>query len=236
MILNNPYWRNVFMKNTRTIIHGFGWIALMFLLSLSTHAQIIKGELMAGLNITQVDGDMVSGYKKAGFNLGAGAMIPFKNNFDFSIETNFSQKGANQKAEYLSDSLNGAYKLYLNYLEVPVLVHYTDKELLTIGTGFSWGRLVGAREFEHGRQTATTALNGVYSMNDFSILLDLRLKVYRALKFNFRYSYSLSRIRTREFTDLMGNVTIRNQFNNVLTFRMLYMINETQSKQILNHE
>jgi hypothetical protein len=208
-------------------------IILIFWLIPSEKAfsQIIKGEVMAGLNMTQVDGDEVFGFKKPGLNLGAGAMIPIGKGFDLSLETNFSQKGSKQKAQYISDSLNGAYQLYLNYVEIPLLVHYTDKDLVSVGTGFSWGRLVGAKEFEHDRQTTTTAQNGVYSPNDFCVLVDLRLKVYQALKFNFRYSYSMSRIRTREFSDAAGNTWPRGQFNNVLTFRMLYMFNEERSKR-----
>jgi hypothetical protein len=224
------------MKIAKKNIHLIFLCVLSLFLANIGNAQIIKGEVMAGLNMTQVDGDMVYGFKKPGLNLGAGAMIPFKKNFDVSLEINYSQKGAKQKAQYLSDSLNGAYELYLNYLEVPVLVHYTDKELISIGTGISWGRLVGAKELEHGRQTTTTAQNGVYNPNDICVLLDLRLKVYEALKFNFRYSYSMARLRTREFTSLNGIVTNRGQFNNVLTFRLLYMFNETRSKRNLNQE
>lgn len=206
-------------------------LIILILPSEKVNSQIIKGEVMAGLNMTQVDGDEVFGFKKPGLNLGAGAMIPFAKGFDLSLETNFSQKGSRQKAQYLSDSLNGAYKLYLNYVEIPVLVHFTDKDLVSVGTGFSWGRLVGAHEFEHDRQTSTTAQNGVYSPNDFCVLVDLRLKVYQALKFNFRYSYSMSRIRTREFSDAAGNIWSRGQFNNVLTFRMLYIFSEERSKR-----
>jgi hypothetical protein len=206
------------------------------MLAYDGNAQIIKGEVMAGLNMTQVDGDEVYGFKKPGLNLGAGAMIPFEKNFDFSIEINYSQKGAKQKAQYISDSLNGAYELYLNYLEVPVLVHYTDKDLISIGTGLSWGRLVSAKEYEHDRQTPTSSQNGVYAPNDICILLDLRLKVYKALKFNFRYSYSLAKIRTRDFSSLGGETWTRDQYNNVLTFRMLYVFNEIESKRIFDQQ
>lgn len=215
-----------------SFITFFSIILIFWLIpSEKAFSQIIKGEVMAGLNMTQVDGDEVFGFKKPGLNLGAGAMIPIGKGFDLSLETNFSQKGSKQKAQYISDSLNGAYQLYLSYVEIPLLVHYTDKDLVSVGAGFSWGRLVGAKEFEHDRQTATTAQNGVYSPNDFCVLVDLRLKVYEALKFNFRYSYSMSRIRTREFSDAAGNTWSRGQFNNVLTFRMLYMFNEERSKR-----
>jgi hypothetical protein len=215
-----------------SFITFFSIILIFWLIpSEKAFSQIIKGEVMAGLNMTQVDGDEVFGFKKPGLNLGAGAMIPIGKGFDLSLETNFSQKGSKQIAQYISDSLNGAYQLYLNYVEIPLLVHYTDKDLVSVGTGFSWGRLVGAKEFEHDRQTTTTAQNGIYSPNDFCVLVDLRLKVYQALKFNFRYSYSMSRIRTREFSDAAGNTWSRGQFNNVLTFRMLYMFNEERSKR-----
>ncbi len=216
------------MRNFWVFIFG---LLFVFILNNQLNAQIIKGEVMAGLNMTQVDGDEVFGFKKPGFSIGAGAMIPFHENFDLSLETNYNQKGASQKAQYISDSLNGAYKLYLNYLEIPVLVHYTDKDLISIGTGFSWGRLVGAKEFEHGRQTATTAQNGVYKPNDFCVLLDLRLKVYQSLKFNFRFSYSILSLRTRAFSNLQGDTWTRDQYNKVLTFRLLYIFNEERSKQ-----
>lgn len=195
-------------------------------------AQIIKGEVMAGFNLSQVDGDLVYGYKRIGGNLGVGAMIPVKKNWDVSLETSFNQKGAYQKPQYLADSLNGAYELRLNYVEVPVLLHYTDKEFITVGAGISWGRLVGAKEYEHGRRTPTTATNGVYNLNDYCVLLDLRMRIIDRLKFNFRYQYTLASIRTREFTDLSGKTETRKQFNNVLTFRLVYVFNEPISNEV----
>lgn len=133
----------------------------------------------------------------------------------------------------LADSTNGAYSLYLNYLEVPVLVHFTDKELITVGTGFSWGRLITAREYEHDRQTNTEAQNGVYNPNDFNVLVDLRMRLYKQIKFNFRYAYSMAKIRTREYSTNTGSGSTwsRKQYNNMLTFRLVYMINEVKSDQ-----
>lgn len=204
------------------------------LLTVVSQAQIIKGFVAGGVNMAQVDGDEAYGYKKPGFNLGVGAMVPFGNNWDLSLETSFTQKGANQKAQYILDSLNGAYKLHFNYLEIPVMIHYTDKDFVTVGTGFSWARLIRADEWEHGRQTATTAANGVYKPNDLSVLIDLKMRIIHRLKFNFRYSYSMFKIRTREFTNVGGTERwTRHQYNNVLTFRLVYVINEAQSARAM---
>lgn len=216
-------------KNQTARILSLFLMALMLLGQKNAHAQVIKGEIIGGFNLAQVDGDEVYGYKKPGLQLGLGAMIPIAKKWDISIETIYNEKGANQKAQYRSDSLNGAYKLQLNYVEVPVLLHFTDKEFITVGSGFSWGRLINAKEFEHGFQTPTDAQNNVYSPNDFNVLLDLRMKIYQRLKFNFRYQYSMTKIRTREFTTLNGTVWTRNQYNNLLTFRLVYIFNEERS-------
>ena len=55
---------------------------------------------------------------------------------------------------------------------------------------------------------------------------DLRFRIYKKLKFNIRYAYSLAKIRTRTFEDFQGQTWTRDQFNNLITFRLVYMINE----------
>lgn len=198
--------------------------------------QIIKGEAILGLNMTQVEGDEVHGFRKPGLHIGAGALIPFKKNWDVSMEVTFNQKGARQRAQYVDtlitgEILTGEYKLRLNYVEIPVLVHYTDKEFITAGLGFSWGRLVGVQEWEHGNKVETTTNNGdTYSKNDFSYVIDLRIKIAGPLKFGVRYQNSMVKIRTREFEDFSGNKWTRDQFNKVLTFRLVYIFNEEQSR------
>ncbi len=202
----------------------------MLLFSNEIAAQIIKGQAIAGFNLSQVDGDEVYGFKRIGANFGAGAMIPFGKNWDVSIEATFNQKGAFQKAQY-NDSLNGAYKLRLNYVEIPVLIHYTDKDFISAGVGVSFGRLVGVNEWEHDVKTDTDLNSGTYDQNDFCFVGDLRLRAYGPLIVNLRYQYSLVKIRTREFTNLAGDTWERDQFNNVISFRLIYMFNEDRSRR-----
>jgi len=218
-------------------------IVIIILLIISSFSnsvigQIIKGEALLGLNLSQVEGDEVAGFKKFGLNAGAGVLIPFKKNWDISMEVTYNQKGARESDQYKdTDSLGnittGAYKLRLNYVEVPILVHYTDKEFITIGAGFAWGRLVGVQEWEHGNIIESTKLNsGTYSKNDFSYIIDARIRIKGPLKFGVRYQNSMVKIRTRDFTnEYTGNTWSRDQFNKVLTFRLIYIFNEAQSKR-----
>ncbi len=210
--------------------------AVFFVKSYDSHAQIIIGEAMLGLNMTQVEGDEVSGFKKPGLNIGVGAIIPFAKKWDINLEVTYTQKGARQKDQYydvdtLGNITTGSYKLRLNYVEVPLLVHFTDKDFLTFGAGVSWGRLVGVQEWEHGNLQENTTLNSdVYDKNDFSYIIDLRVKLKGPLKLGFRYQNSMKKIRTRTFENTLGETWKRDQFNKVLTVRLVYLFNETQSK------
>jgi hypothetical protein len=205
---------------------------LIFWTSDKLFAQRIQGAVIAGGNLSQVDGDEIFGFNKLGFNGGLGAVVPFGKNFQFSIETLFSQKGSYQGPQYeetdtAGNVTTGEYKLNLDYLEVPVMVLYNDKDVITGGVGFSYSRLVRVREYEHGQQVETTTLNdGPYNRNDFSILADIRFRVYRQFKLNLRYTYSLAKIRTREYENLLGDTWTRDQFNNTISLRLIYMINE----------
>jgi hypothetical protein len=211
----------------------FFFLTLIFL-GQEIFAQRIKGAVIGGMNITQVDGDEIYGFNKAGLNMGLGAIMPFGKGFSVSIETLYSQKGANQKDQYrtedsLGNILTGAYKLQLNYLEVPILVHYTDHDRITIGGGFSYAGLVSLKEYEHNNRVETTTLSsGVYSNADISVVADLRFRLYKRLKFNIRYSYSIIKIRTREFEDFRSNTWERDQFNNAISLRLYYVFNERQ--------
>jgi len=189
-------------------------------------AQRFLGALAFGGNLTQVDGDEIYGFKKPGFNTGVATFLPIHEKFFISLEVAFSQKGSYQKYAPQADTTMPYYNLRLNYVEVPLLFHFEDKHFAMIGTGLSFNRLVGVKEIEYGRQTATNVNNGVYSTNDINWILDVRLRIYKSLRLNFRYAYSLSKIRTRTFSNIAGDEWTRDQYNNIITLRLVYTFNE----------
>ena len=195
-------------------------------------AQRIMGAAIVGVNATKVNGDEVDGYHKFGLNAGLGAIIPFGNNWSVSLENIYNQKGAHQRKR-VNDSLDGSYDLKLNYLEVPVLLQYTDKDIVTFGAGMSWGRLVGIFEQRNGYEMPGTTLeSGIYRGSDLNILLDVKFRLIDRLRFNVRYAYSLRPIATREIIDSKtGKPNIRDQYNGMFTFRLYYVFNEKLSRQ-----
>jgi hypothetical protein len=199
----------------------FFLFAVLLLLFANIIAQNIKGGIYAGFNLSQVDGDEVYGYHKIGFNGGPTAIIPLRKNFSVSIETIYNQKGSYQKP--FKDTSYGMYRLRLNYVEVPLLIHIKDKNKINFGAGLSWGKLVTFKEWEHEIPINWTKDSIPYKKEDICALVDIDLPIYDRFRFNFRYSYSILKIRTRYFPIIN---TTRYQYNNMLTFRILYVFKD----------
>ena len=192
----------------------------------------IKGVLIGGFNLSQVDGDEVYGFNKFGINAGFGGILPLGHRFSLSVEVLYNEKGSFRKYPPQADSIGNLpyYSLKWNYLTAPIMVHFEDRSTWTFGVGFSYGRLVGFKELEHNKSKPWNRPDTItYSTkNDFSILADIRFRIWKHLKFNVQYSYSLAKIRTRYYDPNPGSIDpwSRNQFNNVITIRLLYYLNE----------
>jgi hypothetical protein len=235
------------------MIRNYKYIILLIIglaLSSSLSAQRFKGAIMGGMNISQVDGDLVVGYHKAGGHFGLAAILPVKKKWDITLETVFNQKGAREKVQYnywvydtvgfVLDStlLTGEYNLKLNYVEVPLLVHYTDRDRLSFGLGFSYGRLVNVSEIEHGGSIPPYSDTVAFKKNDWNILVDLQFRIWRQLKGDVRFAYSLVPIRERTFYDVIYEVNdpwTRKQYNNLFTFRLVYVFNEQYQKKTVEN-
>lgn len=228
------------MKNKFTLFLVF--LAVMFCVRANAQKNIqegdikvdrqIKGELIGGGNLSQVDGDEVYGFNKLGLNAGFGGILPLGHRFSLSVEVLYDEKGSFRKYPPTTvDSLqNPYYSLKLTYLKAPIMIHFEDRNTWTFGVGLSWGRLVGFKELEFNkpRQWERPDTITYKTKNDFSIIADIRFRIWKHLKFNLQYSYSLAKIRSRYYNPDPGKVDpwSRNQYNNVITVRLLYYLNE----------
>jgi hypothetical protein len=227
--------------NPRRLIFLFV-VSFSLILSEQSFSQHILGAVSAGINLSQVDGDEVYGFKKIGFTGGPSVIIPFGKDKKWSVtlELLYSQLGSRQKSVYPAsttiDSTRAGfydgYRLSLNYVQIPVIVHFTDKRFIAGGLGFQYGQLVGVTEYEDYNDNrdfvrSATTLQSPYTLADIQVLADVRLRIYRGLWFNVRYSYSILPIRTREFVNpFYGNIWLRKQYNNVISMRLVYIFND----------
>ncbi len=213
-------------------------IAILVIINAKAFSQRIMAGLIGGFNTTNVQGDDVYGFHKLGLNGGATAIVPVGEHWSVSVEGIYTQKGAyhakgGRGMDYQARHDYNEYKLVLNYLEVPLLVHYIDKNWLKGGVGFAYSRLVEVREWEDGVRMATTSLNGgPYDLNEYSGMVDVQFPLWRQLKLDARYTFSLAKIREREYENVSaGDEKIRKQYNQVLSFRVVWIINEEASNQ-----
>ena len=213
-------------------------VLLLSGLAMQVDAQRVMGALIGGFNATNVQGDDVFGFRKFGLHAGAAAIVPFNDMWSFTLETIYSEKGSFHKEggrgmDYRYRHDYNHYKLVLNYLEVPLLVHYNDRNRLKAGAGVSYGRLIEVKEWEDHVRIATTTLNdGPYELDDWSALVDVQIPIYQQLKLNARYSFSLFKIREREYVNVEPDEEkIRKQYNQVLSFRLIWVFNEQASRR-----
>lgn len=228
------------MINNKYTLYTFLFI-LLVLIQIPVFSQRFQAAIAGGINTTNVQGDDVYGFRKFGANAGIAAILPFNDRVQGSLEISYSQKGAYHKPygkgmDYTKKHDYDGYKLILDYVEIPLLIHYQDKNNVNFGAGLSYGRLVKVEEYEdvyldtlvNMERVESTTLDGPYNLNDISAVFAFRFPIYKTIKFDMRYTFSLASIRERYFVE--ADVT-RKQFNQVLTFRLMYVINEKASEK-----
>jgi len=189
--------------------------------------QLFKAGVLAGFNVSQVEGDGVAGYNKIGANGGATAYVRFHENMSVSFEILYSQKGA--KRTLTNASPECSYKLVLDYIDVPVLFNYHDNKIGIFSAGLSVGNLIRTKEKRQGLETPIP--NNSYNSRVLEGVVSVTFMLTDNLGLNLRGSYSLGGIGQRTLDPnhpfdkkcLSGNRfgTLR-QFNNVLTLRGLW--------------
>ena len=221
----------------------FALTVFVILFSITAFSQRFVGAGIVGMNFTQIDGDQIYGYHKVGFNGGASVMLALdaKQRWFVTMELLYNQKGSFRRA--LVDSMvyvgpgeidesvpynhRIKYKVNLDYVEVPLLLHFEDpKTGVAFGVGASWARLVRAKELESGYTLLTDLQSKTYNVNNWLAIADVKFRIWKGLKLNIRFQYSMNPIRIRTYTNRFGDSWTRKQYHNTLSLRVIYAFNE----------
>lgn len=180
----------------------------------------------AGLTPAQVHGDAYNGFHKVGFTSGIGVESVFSEKIKMSLSFLFIQKGA-QKNQNPQKNDFTAYYLNLNYLEVPVLLTYTQSKKYIFDVGVSAGYLINYYE-----ATEIGNMTGKYPFQKFeySVKVGLGYNINLKLFVNFRSSNSFITIRpnyTKQsiyYNNIMARLFNKGYYNNILEFTLGYRI------------
>lgn len=183
----------------------------------------IRAAIIGGMNITQIDGDGIAGFRKFGANGGAAAYINLSKGFYTSMEILYSMRGAkSSNNEVIRDGRE--LRIDLDYIEVPIMVHYNDRDKAIFGLGFSWNTLVRTKI-----EPAILTDDVEFKRASFDFVAGVTFLIKKRYGINFRYLYSLSPAGTAvEASPGSGGIrtTLDGKLrNNVVGLRFMYFIN-----------
>lgn len=190
--------------------------------------RLFEGRIVAGMNFTQVDGDNYSGYHKVGINAGGMVFVNFSKLWALSTEMLYSMKGARGatvRESYYVGTYFDKYYVNLNYIEIPVAIHYKQFPFLDFEAGASYGRLISSKEW--GEADVPVLIDPVYNYfnnSEVSILGGANLRIGKKMYANARFQYSVSTIRPYPRIPQHYYLYPQNQANNVVTLRLLYVL------------
>lgn len=181
--------------------------------------------LAAGVNISQVDGDNLSGFSKVGMNVGPVLQIHFDEKVSLGLEILYSQKGS--KSILSSNGGFGRYTLKLNYAEVPLVLYYNLQPKYQFGIGLSYNQFISAKETIDDQMNPVITLDNdnIYRFNKGNIdaLISGSVVLWQGLVLQARYQYSLTPIRKFENTPYDFGLGGGDQKNNFFALRLMYL-------------
>ena len=143
---------------------------------------------------------------KTGYHFGIFADLPVKNNIYVKAELIYSDKGSSSPATTLAES----YTLYLDYLNMPVILGYNPVKGLNIEIGLQPGYLVFARSVSKGQSSSFID----FFYNKFSLDYVTGIEYFiDKLGLGVRYEHSLNSLSDIETRNEEGIGKRINEFN-----------------------
>lgn len=176
-----------------------------------------RGMAILGANASQITGDDLAGYNKLGLNAGFGVHFMFTEKISTSITLLYSQKGS--KSQLNQNNAGNQRKILLDYVEIPVLFNFFDRERAIFSAGPSLGRLVRYKEFDSNGQLNTLE-NTPYGDWDISAVASVSFLFKVRYGVNLRFAHSLASLGT--FTE--SNLKNQGQYHNSVSIRLLYLL------------
>lgn len=204
------------------------YILILFFgfLSFNLYAQRFYGGVLGGFNGSQVDGDHTGGFHKLGASVGVWTATDINENFYWSMELKYNEKGSRIQPTKKNDYRKYIYRL--NYIDLPVTLGYKYDDNLKFFAGASAGYLV----HKYGEDNMGQDPNDFFATIDafdFDIVLGMKVDFSLFIdqpwahrtQLDFRWQHSIV-----PFVDYGSAQRYRDtgQFNNFLSTTLFYQI------------
>ena len=195
------------------------------LLSGWAHGQVFRAEVTGGIVGSQISGDELSGFNKAGIYAGLGVRTSVNQEFDLGFRIIYFQKGSRKRLKS-EEPDSSFYLLRLNYFEIPLTLRYVISKSFYVEAGPSMGFLINSSEQdEQGELTYRRP----FSDYDLSFMGSFGYTITKNLDFNLGYYQSIVPIREHA----SGAIYRLNQgqYSSVLTFTLLYTFKSNREEK-----
>lgn len=208
------------LKRAKLFKLSMKWLitSILVLLFSISFSQDFNGGPILGFVATQVDGDSLGGYNRFGPALGVFIQREFSDKLDFKAELKYVQKGSKTKGDIKEN--DDYLEIRLQYIELPLLLHYKYRNKIGLETGLALGYLFKAEE-DHSALGFEDA-RSFYSNTETSILAGIQYQFTEQLSVNARMNYSIFRVS--KITSGGRLWTNRGKYNNVLSFTIYYLL------------
>ena len=189
-------------------------------LTISIQAQNFGGGVILGLSTSQVGGDDLGGFNKAGVLVGVFANKAISPLLSFQMEMTFIQKGSNNPKMNDYEHINAEVPdISISYIEVPLLLQYHQSNELKIEGGIQTAYLInGYYNDLSGKMPNPT---NPFINYDIGLLLGVDYLFSNKLSLNTRLSNSILPIGTEDYNH-PNTSSRKGKYNSVLSFALHY--------------
>ena len=203
------------------MIKKFAIILSCGFLTFSIQAQDFGGGVILGLSTSQVGGDDLAGFHKAGLLLGVFANKSITELLSFQMEMTYIQKGSNNPNMNNVEHPNYSKQdISLSYIEVPLLLQYNQSDKLKIEGGVLTAYLVDGH-YNDFNGKMPNAINPFISY-DIGLLLGIDYKYSENISLNTRIGNSILPIGSEDYENQVYNSSKKGKYNSVLSFALHY--------------
>jgi hypothetical protein len=193
-----------------------------FLIS-DLQAQNFGGGIILGLSTSQVGGDDLGGFNKAGLLVGVFANKSISELLSFQMEMTYIQKGSGNPniTDGEHPDISKPYIL-LSYIEVPLLLQYQQSETLKIEGGLLSAYLIDGYYKDESGKIPIVNVNP-FIKYDIGLMIGLDYKFSEKLSLNTRISNSILPIGEEDYDGVtVHNSNRKGKYNSVLSFALHY--------------
>ncbi|REK36364.1 MAG: PorT family protein [Bacteroidetes bacterium] len=197
------------------IIRIFSCVILLLINPSISFSQDFHAGIRAGMSASQVSGDRLSGFDKAGIVFGGFVGRNFSEKISGQMEISFIQKGSRSS---VNKEDNSYYRMRLHYIQVPVLFQYKVGKKIDLEVGPSAGVLVLSEENDQ-----LGLINNTPPFEDMDVSFNAGGSYQIGEHWTFNARYSASILPVRKFQGSYNfNFFDRGQYNELIELAFLY--------------